>query len=546
MSLSSRNRSKECDPSVAARCEIHGRFDVNRGLWKSRWTAIFLMGLTVGGSSCSSASKYVQNVFQKTPAVAETEKSEEKVQHAYTSGKSNKPQIETLAQTEKAAASAAESSTPPERKEMVQEERANPAASTDVQSLVANGEDPFASEGSLIQQTSSSKFAFDDEVQNAIKEAAGIEESPSSVSPPSEQIKVASVADPLAAASLSAGDVVSSCPPTMPCPPTMSCPPTMPCPPGTVGAARPFPNLAPNKDEFVCDGGDRGVPARHEGTKLSGLDLEDTVAEYKDDTGRARVTPSSQACIYAPRFGSVSSATLPEEGLQVEKAAGHQDQTRAGGMLARTVVDEQRQADEARSMLTRSRPSAVEKADWEDHLHKAVKSESHVKLVGPREDFRFLQEGQFDSVNSAVIVRGVTAAQEWADGRRPVIIAKDTAGQIVQGRFTAQDYTGVEDRRTPGELRLIKVADKSNAHPGDIVTFTIRFDNVGERELTSLRVVDNLSPRLEYVENSIQSDREGTVNVEDNGFGGKLLTFEFDEPLKGKTGGFVSFQCRVR
>lgn len=517
---------------VSERCEV------NRGLWKARWTALVLMGLTVSGSSCSSASKYVQNVFQKNPPVAAAETPEGEVKHAYTSGKSSGHKIETLAQSETAASGAKEESAAPTSESAIAEKQDSPAPQADVQALVASGEDPFASGNSLIQQTSSSNLDFNgnEGVQKAIDEAAGLGEVQPAQPSAEESSKIASATSPFAASDAAAVTATAAGL-------AVSCPPSTPCPPG---AARPFPNQGPNKDEFVCDGGDRGLPVHYRGTERGGLDLEDTVAEYKDDTGRARVTPSTQACIYAPRFGSVSSATLPEEGLQIEKAAGHQDQTTAGGMLARTVIDEQRQADESRSMLTRSRPSAVEVAEGENHLHKALKPENHVKLVGPHEDFRFLQEGQFESADAAVIARGVNAAQEWADGRRPIIVAKDTAGQIVQGRFTAQDYTGVEDRRTPGELRLVKVADKASAHPGDIVTFTIRFDNVGGRDLTSLRVVDNLSPRLEYVENSIQSDREGTVNVEDNGFGGKLLTFEFDEPLKGQTGGFISFQCRVR
>jgi uncharacterized repeat protein (TIGR01451 family) len=126
------------------------------------------------------------------------------------------------------------------------------------------------------------------------------------------------------------------------------------------------------------------------------------------------------------------------------------------------------------------------------------------------------------------------------------MIAQDQSGQVIQSRAAVEEYVGVEDRRTPGELKLLKVADKSSAHPGDLVTFTIRFDNVGGRDLLKVRIVDNLSPRLQFVDGSISSNFDGALNVTDNGAGGKLLTFEFDQPLKGKTGGFISFQCKVR
>ncbi|WP_437228060.1 hypothetical protein SH661x_000699 [Planctomicrobium sp. SH661] len=487
---------------------------MNRILWNARWPRMAALGLVICTSSCSSASKYVQDTFRKgdQPPVASTEEKTEEapeVKHAYAAAKKDQKKVEPLAHAEK-------------KGEKPETDAKPETSSEEVLGLIAKGDDPFAK--STIQQASNEEV--DPFAKSAPKSTEPFQFPDEPRAPLNPQVASASNACPPIPVNLS--------------PPGGNCPPTAPC------AARPFPGSEPSKDEFVCDGGDKGTPVHYEGRDRAGLDVEDTIAEYKDDTGAFHMKPSTQACVYAPRFGSVSSATLPETGRQVAKAAGHQDQASAGGLETKMVVDEKTQTDEALGVAMRARASGINDNKIEGQIHQTQAAENHVKLLNAYEDFRFLREGQFELANHAVIAQGVTAAQEWADGRRPIIVAKDEGGQLVQGRFTAQDYTGVEDKRTPGDLKLVKVADRGSAHPGDIVTFTIRFDNVGERDLTSVRIVDNLSPRLAYVEDSISSNLNGKVDVDDNGLGGKLLTFEFDEPLKGKTGGFVSFQCRVR
>jgi uncharacterized repeat protein (TIGR01451 family) len=95
-------------------------------------------------------------------------------------------------------------------------------------------------------------------------------------------------------------------------------------------------------------------------------------------------------------------------------------------------------------------------------------------------------------------------------------------------------------------LRIVKLADRDVALPGEIVTFTIRFDNLGDRPVTKVVIVDNLTPRLEYVDDSATLDRDGRLITEDNGEGSLILRWELDEPLPGRTGGVATFQARVR
>jgi uncharacterized repeat protein (TIGR01451 family) len=98
----------------------------------------------------------------------------------------------------------------------------------------------------------------------------------------------------------------------------------------------------------------------------------------------------------------------------------------------------------------------------------------------------------------------------------------------------------------PGDLCLFKTADKKVAAPGEIVTFTIRYENTGDLPLQNVVIMDNLTPRLEYVDDSATSDRNGRLVTDENGEGSLILRWELDEPLPGRTRGVVGFQARVK
>jgi len=333
------------------------------------------------------------------------------------------------------------------------------------------------------------------------------------------------------------------CPPVGP---VENCPPNG-CPPATgivCSTARPFPEYV--GDEYICDGGDKGLPVHYNGTQRMGLDTEDTVAEFMDHTGEQHVKASNKTCVYAPRFASVRTSTGAQLDFNIDKALGHQDQAAVVGLDTMQSLDEKVQRDEAVGMQMRERSSGIEGNAYDGLLAKAVSAKKHVKLIGASEDFQFFRDGMFAKVNPAVIGVMIDAAFDWTGDRGVRIMAVDLNGQEVNGRFTAQDFTGVEDRRTPGDLRIVKVADRNLAKPGDIVTFTIRFDNIGDRELLGVRVLDNLSPRLEFIEGTVDSDLDGKLTVEDNTAGGQLLIFDFEQGLAGQSGGYVSFQTRVR
>ncbi|QDT30825.1 DUF11 domain-containing protein [Thalassoglobus polymorphus] len=536
------------------------------------------------GSSCSNVREFAAGPLKRSAPLAKAEKDagEEKVKHALAGQSESDSNFIKLLQHKMSG----KSSTP---KAVDQRTGQAAQASTNGENLIVESDDPFlhstsrpepapansatsaqsesiASAAMAPTGTTASTSAQPPVVKQAAKQVTKqpVEGLPESSPKPfvDTNVQLTSAEEPVAPSTIAPSNVAPSnmltdslasrtltsvqSEPLAACPPEFACPPLGGSPFREVVGARPFTGPEIIGDEYLHDGGDRGTKVYYSDGTRYGLDIEDTVVEWTDETGVARVKPSTRASIYAPRFGAVRSASLPHTDVKIAKAAGHQDQRKLGGIDTQLIIDENVHNDEAIAMRMRSRSSGVESKSTDNIVHQNQTAGKHVKLLNVYEDFRFFREGQFDKANNAVIGQAIEAAFDWNGDLGVIIYANDISGQVVQGRFTAQDYTGVEDRSKPGDLTITKVVDKSAAKPGDELTFTIRFDNIGDRPLRNVRVVDNLSPRLEYIDDSVDASLDGKLDTESNGRGSQVLSFTFDNELKGHTGGWVSFKCRVR
>ncbi|MEW4487609.1 DUF11 domain-containing protein [Thalassoglobus sp. JC818] len=487
---------------------------------------VLLGGALLFASSCGSARPFGRSAFNQQPA--SQMQAGQGVQHAYTD------------------------SVDPSGKMITQlDHQARESAAPTVQEQLARGEDPFLSSPTAstnhvdpaFQPASAAMPAGTASAMNA-----GPYGSDKILQTSAEVIERAQRAQLQAAARYAPEPRVPIHSPPIQQVSGVECP-TGTCPPTSVaGGLCACGPIGPEiiGDEYVCDGGDRDTKVYHYRSDRYGLNTEDTVGEWVDEMGELQVKPSTRTCVYAPRFGSVRSATLPQVGIDVDGVAGHHDRVSLAGMDTKQILDEKSHTDEALAMLVRSRASGLEHKAADDSLHQNIAPQHHVKLLNVYQDIVFLKEGLFDKIDRAALGESIAAAQDWTGDQGVVIYAHDQAGQEVQSRVFAQDYTGVEDKSQPGDLAIVKAVDKTTAKPGEELTFTIRFDNTGDRPLSLVRIVDNLSPRLEFIEDSVDSNLDGSVDTEDNGQGSQILTFKFDNPLEGHTGGWVSFKCRVR
>jgi uncharacterized repeat protein (TIGR01451 family) len=309
-------------------------------------------------------------------------------------------------------------------------------------------------------------------------------------------------------------------------------------PPGIEG---PWPH-----DEYLFDGGDREVQVNvTTDGQLQGMELEDTVAIYDTLDGGKCIEPSNRVCLYSPRFAAVRRVTSVVMNEQRDQPIGverpvrvylHQD-----NQLATTAI----QPVQPEGEIGRKQPN-IELVN-EGAIPAASRQPIAAMRGGlsPHERFKVMRIGVFDESEKARLLLAVDAAITWShdqavqvvlDGREAVSVTSDEKAQVTY-RVDVPDHPC---------LRVIKTASTKVAKPGDVVDFTIRFDNTGDQTIKHVALIDNLTTRLEYVPDTAQSSRAAQFATQVNEGESLQLRWEFSDPLPPGEGGLVRFNCRVR
>ena len=105
---------------------------------------------------------------------------------------------------------------------------------------------------------------------------------------------------------------------------------------------------------------------------------------------------------------------------------------------------------------------------------------------------------------------------------------------------------GVEVPPNKPGLMVLKQVDASEAEPGDVVTYTIRYRNMGNVAIRSVSVLDSLLPRLEYVPRSALGPAGTVFSSQANTAGSTELRWDLAEPVAPGQEGYVQFQAKVR
>lgn len=339
------------------------------------------------------------------------------------------------------------------------------------------------------------------------------------------------------------------------------------CPPGDFYPAEPRLQVAPNgvplhrmetiapssladlyPDEYLYDGGDREDAAAMHAQLRSGIESEDTVAGYVDATGTKKTVASNRVAIYSPRFGSVRSVAGLVADTKVDKASGARDAIAIGNLKtgraaqensAKTALNEVENHDRVDGII--SRKPAMQSQNKNRPVQSTKVDEGHEgRLASGSHTFNRRQ--------AFVLAQQRQNAEVWTREQFPVITASTGSASEIEAVFRVQQSVGLEDQNRGGILHLVKLADRESAKAGEIIRFTIRFENTGDLNLHDVRIVDNLTPRLEYVEGSATIDEQhpGSVSIEPNGEGSSVLTFTLDGPLRGHKSGTITFEARVR
>jgi len=301
------------------------------------------------------------------------------------------------------------------------------------------------------------------------------------------------------------------------------------------------------RDEYVFDGGDRRreVAVNYDWT-VRGLDTEDTVAHFDTVDGDLVVEPSNRTPIYSPRFAAVRKVygIGVWEGNERLIAAKSQSQVMQEEELR--IPTTMLQPVEARGEIGVGVPSNLTDRTRGLTVTEQRKVAELAKEVGPHDDFQIFHRGVFLNSEKVRLSQFAEAADAWSHNQAPqVLFDAETAEVESSTRASQAVYVNTKIPTHP-RLRLVKTASVKAAHVGDIVEFTLRYDNIGDEVIGNVTIIDNLTARLEYVADSAQSDRESALTTTPNDSDSLILRWELAEPLEAGEGGVIRFQCRVR
>ncbi|MGV3483143.1 MAG: DUF11 domain-containing protein [Planctomycetaceae bacterium] len=336
--------------------------------------------------------------------------------------------------------------------------------------------------------------------------------------------------------------------------PAEACGPAVAEVPGFQGqayACAPYPTAYFNPylidpNEYLCDGGDHPPAARaRAGDQIIGVDLEDTVVRYTTEAGDVHVQPSNRVCVYAPRFAAVRKVTGAESGelavgaIGIERPQGPVRAQLNQPGLAVTGRDQLGRGAAVRgpdAMRDRNRGVPVERVQQLELAEDVLQVLANLSLVN-RGELRDNEKPWLSlAAQSAVVWSVDMEVGVTVNSLAPVTLTRDQSAEALV----------VYDFPDAGRLRICKLADKSDALPGDIVTFILRVDNVGDSSVGNIVITDNLVTRLEYVADSQTSTAEAEFKTEANEGQSLRLTWKLDQPLKVGEGATIEFKCRVR
>ncbi len=300
-------------------------------------------------------------------------------------------------------------------------------------------------------------------------------------------------------------------------------------------------------DEYLCNGGDNDLSVMvAKDWSVVGLHEGDTVAHYDTLKGEVVVEPSNEVCLYAPQFAAVRRVT----GVVL-----HEQHQRSAGLELPVQLAQSGEAESATTVLQPVQPGrnlAINSANRFREKMRPGGLENLQAAAGARrgflpfEDFLIIRRGIFDNSEKARLSERLQAAYTWSHDASVQVVVDNIDALEASNEVGMQSVYTYEMPDGKPRLRLVKVASKQNALPGETVDFTLRFDNVGDQVIGNVTIIDNLNTRLEYVPDSQECTLDANFSASDNEHESVVLRWEIDKPMEVGDGGVIRFQCRVR
>lgn len=318
----------------------------------------------------------------------------------------------------------------------------------------------------------------------------------------------------------------------------------MPC--GPARGTPPPPDRAwMPRDEYLCDGGDYRSRAQVSGDgALRGIDPRDAVVRFRDDR-EARVLPTNVVCVYAPRFAGVRTVIGPNQTVRVENLRGNElvqaqegfeDRRGPKGMTLATAAEVGRHRSRASSQVGRVSPGG--------HSEVRVLAEDIDVTTIRGTDQTFVPMLEQARQGQKLIERDQSLAGiKTAEGVVLEGIVEGARAQVMA--WTPLELSQVEVPPDKPGMAVIKQVNRAEAEPGDLLTYTITYRNMGNIPVTAVSITDSLLPRLEYVPGSAKGPAGTVFTASENRVGSTELRWEIGTVAPGAQGA-VQFQANVR
>ena len=305
---------------------------------------------------------------------------------------------------------------------------------------------------------------------------------------------------------------------------------------------RPWP-----EDEYVFDGGDKNIKAEIGADfTVKGVDLEDTIVHFDTVDGERKVKESNRVPIYSPRFAAIQKVY----GLILS----HQNESFMG--VSNDQSAKKREfVDVVGKSTQQLQPLGTIRAMAASTFRDQVKGLGADNFVSPRtlisnlklyEDFQIVKLGHMKATESLRMDIGLQAAQEWDHYTAVQAVVENKQTNVAERIQSAQELKTYKPQPGSSKVRIIKLASKSDAKPGEEVEFTIRFDNIGTKTVGNVTIIDNLTPRLALVKGTSECELKHDFLTTVNEKNSLLLRWEIVDPLAPGKGGVIRFKCRVR
>jgi uncharacterized repeat protein (TIGR01451 family) len=319
-------------------------------------------------------------------------------------------------------------------------------------------------------------------------------------------------------------------------------------PPCTAAKAPPQPLLP--RDEFLCDGGDRGAPIQvGSDGRIGGVEPRDAAVRFDiglGDRSQPRTLPTNVVCIYAPRYAEVRVTTGSNQAVDIQhiRTDVRSESSKTASIKAESRKLVQNQAAELARNRSRASGFKGRSNIDEESNNRAAGGYVNVDRVSSnvqKQSAEIARNRQNPGeAKEKVRLQGIKTAEA------PVVTGiTEGASEAVRVWGTHQ-MTGVETPPNRPGLAVIKRVSVAEAEPGDTVSYVIYYRNMGNTPIRAVSIVDSLLPRLEYLKGTSRGPAGTAFTTAVNRVGSTELRWELPGVLAPGASGHVSFDVIIR